>query len=226
MPTQDWLRKEFNYGYSSGDILSDPPDPILAVEEARIGGSYREVFGKALAPHVKPDSRVLELGPGRGSWTRPLLSILPRGELHTADFQDVTPWLHPEKYGGRLICHRISDNDFSEFPDDYFDIFWSFGVLCHNNVEQIELILRNIRPRLKDGAWCVHHYADWEKLDRFGWEKGTVSTEFQSRPDDEIWWPRNDAKTMAGIIKKAGYRLETADCGIVARDSIAIFQKI
>jgi len=225
MPTLEWLKAEFHYGYSSGDIFSDPPDPVLRVEEEQIGGRYRDLFEKLLAPRLRPDSRVFELGPGRGSWTRPMLERLPQGELHAVDFQDVAAWLHPERYKGRLICHRIEDNSFRELPSDHFDLFWSFGVLCHNNASQIELVLRNAFPKLKRGAWCIHQYANWEKLDRYGWAKGAVPPEFRDLPDDAIWWPRNDAATMASLIERTGYRLDTADCNLVPRDSIALFRK-
>jgi hypothetical protein len=40
-------------------------------EERRIGGSYRRVLAKGI--YVPQNAVVLEIGPGRGSWTRALL---------------------------------------------------------------------------------------------------------------------------------------------------------
>ena len=129
MPTLSWLQQEFSYGYDSGNILSLISGHIRRTEERTSGGSYRRVFRKALQPYLRHDTRVLELGPGKGSWSRAILQHIPEGKLHTVDFQDVTQWLKPEKYAGQLICHRVQNNSFEGLPDGYFDVFWSFGVL-------------------------------------------------------------------------------------------------
>jgi hypothetical protein len=120
MPTLDWLKKEFHYGYDSGNILSMFPNKSRRNEERTIGGSYRSVFQKAVKPYLKPDSKVLELGPGKGAWSRAILKKIPHGQLHTIDFQDVTKWLSPAQYDGRLVCHRIPEISFDDVPDDYF----------------------------------------------------------------------------------------------------------
>jgi hypothetical protein len=102
MPTLEMLRKLFPRGYSSGNVLSRIPGPRRILEEVRIGASYRDVFFRAILPYIAPDSKVLELGPGSGSWTRAILKHVPRGEVHTVDFQDVRGWIHPEPGSGRL----------------------------------------------------------------------------------------------------------------------------
>jgi SAM-dependent methyltransferase len=80
--------------------------------------------------------------------------------VHVVDFHDVAQWLQPEKYDGRLKCHVISDNaGYSVFPDEYFDFCFSFGVLCHNNIDSIEEILRNVLPKMKLGGRALHQYA-------------------------------------------------------------------
>src|SRR5215469_16160020 len=169
MPTLNALQKLFPSGYNSGDVLSRIPGPRRILEEVRIGASYRDVFFRAVIPYIAPDSRVLELGPGRGSWTRAILKYVPRGEVHTVDFHDVRGWIRPKRGGGRLVSYQVSDNSFSAVPDATFDFFWSFGVLCHNNAEHIREIFRNVRPKMKPGAFAAHEISDWQKLDRLGW---------------------------------------------------------
>ncbi len=226
MPTFEWLRKEFAYGYDSGDVLSWFPDKIRREEERRCGGSYRKVFRKAIRPYLKPDSRVLELGPGKGAWSRALLRFLTAGQLHTVDFQDTAKWLEPNKYGGRLLCHQIDRNaDFSFLADNYFDVVWSFGVLCHNNVSSISEVLANSLPKVKPGAYAIHEYGDWEKLERYGWQKGGVPLDFKSKPDDEIWWPRNNQATMADLAHESGWQVITPDLDLVRRDSIIVLRR-
>jgi hypothetical protein len=226
MPTLDWLKKEYHYGYDSGNILSLFPNSTRRKEEKAIGGSYRKVFQTALLPYIKPDSKVLELGPGRGSWSRAILQHIPYGQLHTVDFQDVSQWLKPENYNGRLVCHHISDNTYySSFEDEYFDFFWSFGVLCHNNQEQIEEILRDVLPKMKHGAKAVHMYADWDKLEKYGWVKGRVPIEFKDKPDDEIWWPRNNQDAMSSLVMRVGWKVLSRDLELVKRDSIIVLER-
>lgn len=203
-PDSEWLKKEFSYGYDSGEVRTPEPDEVRRREEEKIGGSYYRIYRELIVPNVRKDSHVLELDPGRGSWTRAILDLVPYGEVHTVDFQDVTKWLDPGDYHGRLVCHQVSENDYSELPREFFDFFWSFGVLCHNNLADIKTILKKAKPLLVKGAVCIHQYADWEKLDKYGWEKGAIPVEFQQRVDDEIWWPRNSRAEMAKLIEEAG----------------------
>lgn len=225
MPTLNWLKKEFSYGYDSGDVLSIIPSIKRFKEERAIGGSYRRVFFEALLPCIKPDSVVLELGPGKGSWSRALLKYLPYGKLHTIDFQDVEKWLEPESYNGRLVCHKVEDNSLHCLEDNYFDFFWSFGVLCHNNVEDLKQILQNSLPKMKPGGIAVHQYGDWNKLDKYGWEKGRIPIKFKDQSNENIWWPRNTQKTMSSLAVQAGWAVTCADLGLVKRDSIMVMKR-
>jgi hypothetical protein len=225
MPRLEWLRKEFNYGYDSGNVLSFFARGRRRQEEQRCGASYRSVFMGAARPYIKGNSTVMELGPGAGSWSRAILKYVPQGKLITVDFQDVTQWLHPERYDGRLKCCQVTDNSFSCIPDGSVDFFWSFGVLCHNNTIHVEEILRNALPKMKPGGFAAHQYADWDKLEIFGWgEKSTIPAEFKDKPDEEIWWPRNNRATMVGLAGKAGWQVVEADMGLVKRDGLILLR--
>jgi len=225
MPTLEWLKQEFDYGYDSGDVMTTRPDAQRAKEEHKIGGSYFNFYRKLLGEKLRPDDRVLELGPGQGSWTRAILSLVPQGEVHTCDFQDVTPWLAPERYAGRLVCHQVEDNAFSALPDGYFDMFFSFGVLVHCNLPLIGEILTNALAKMKPGGLAVHNYGDWAKLTKWGWDRGGVPFEFTTLPDDKIWWPRNTRETMVETAQKAGWNVLEPDLGFFQRDGIILLQR-
>lgn len=227
MPTAEWLKKEFSYGYDSGDIQSDRIDKRRKQEESKIGGSYSKVAEELLRKRVKPDSHVLELGPGRGSWSKVILNILEEGgQLSTLDFQNVSEWLNPEQYNGKLTNYQIDSNNYSFLKDNTFDLFWSFGVLCHNNIDSIYQIIHNVYPKLKKGAFVIHQYADWDKLEKYGWENGAIPLAFREKKDDEIWWPRNNQKVMQTILEANGFEVLQIDCGLVERDSIFIGRKL
>ena len=220
MPTTHWLKKEFDYGYDSGNVLGLLPNKIRRGEEQRIGGSYRRVFKRAILPFLKSDSTVMELGPGNGAWSRAILRHIPNGKLITVDYQDVTQWIDPEDHEGRLICNQVTDNSFSCIDDGSIDFFWSMGVLCHNNRTNIGEILKNALPKLKPNAYACHQYANWDKLDRYGWRRGGVPAEFRDLGDDEIWWPRNSQDEMVSLSAKAGWKIIKPDMGLLRRDSI------
>ena len=225
MPTMEWLKREFDYGYDSGNVVAWLPNRVRRSEERRIGGSYRQVFRQAIKPYLSPDSQVLELGPGRGAWSRAILEQIPQGRLTTVDFQDVSPWLQPERYDGRLRCCQVSDNSFSCVPDDSMDYFWSMGVLCHNNQTHIGEILGHSLHKVRSGGYACHQYGDWQKLNRFGWERGGVPVSFQEMNDDEIWWPRNQKEQMAEIAKRAGWIVVEADLGLLRRDGLILLKR-
>ena len=224
MPTISWLKKEFYYGYDSGNVLSFIPNLSRFKEQRVIGGSYRNIFMKGAVPYIRPDSQVLELGPSRGSWSRAILKYIPNGKLTTLDFQDVRQWLDPGQLNMHLDCKQVNDNSFNSVADGSFDFFWSFGVLCHNNKADIKEILTNALPKMKKGGYAVHLYGDWEKLEKWGWEKGSIPLDFMSKPDDEIWWPRNNQTDMVKIATEAGWEVITPDLGIVKRDSIIVLR--
>ncbi len=224
MPTLDFLKQQFPEGYDSGDILANNDHRRLSQEKA-IGGSYTEVFAKAIIPYIKPDSIVLELGAGAGSWSRAILSAIPNGFLHATDLQDITQWLSPEQFPGRLQCHQVSDNDFSSIEENTIDFFWSFGVLCHNNKEHIHQILQNSISKLKPGAYSAHQYGDWDKLETFGWQNTIIPKRFKQLNDNDIWWPRNDPVSMVNIAKQSGWMVHQADMDLLKRDSIILLQK-
>lgn len=225
MPTVKWLKKEFSYGYNSGDILSIIPDRRRKDEQDRCGGSYKQIFKKGILPYLTKESTVMELGPGAGAWSRAILKHIPNGLLLTVDFQDTTRWLDQEKYQGRVKCFQVTDNSFDCIDNGVVDLFFSFGVLCHNNVSHIEEILRNALPKMKPGGYGVHQYGEWDKLETFGWKKGAVPLKFKDKPDDEIWWPRNNRESMTCAAKNAGWQVISADMDLLKRDGIVLLRR-
>jgi hypothetical protein len=222
MASIDWLKSAFAGGYDSGDILAEVPSSTRLRQEVLIGGSYRDAFRKAVLPFIRPDSRVLELGPGRGSWTRALLQHLPEGQLHAIDFVDARAWLQPELYHGRLVFHQVTDLSFDCVDDGHFDFFWSFGVLCHHTIEQIVDILRRARPKMKRGAVAAHQYADWNKF----FASGRIANfpDFLEAADAEHWWPSNNAAAMSAAAETSGWTVLFADLGVFSRDGVIVLK--
>jgi hypothetical protein len=218
--TREWLLSVHEHGYDSGEIIAKEPDARRPHQEALSGGSYYQVFQRAIRPFVKPTSRILELGPGRGSWTRAFLSLVPNGEVHTLDIHDVTRFMNPSAWPGRLHCYRIDATDYRFLPNGYFDFFFSFGVLCHLSRRERLEILQQALPKVRVGGHSAHHYGDRKKLDAFGWIKGGIPGELKQVSDDESWWPPNTAGEMARTAEKAGWQVVTPDLDILGRDGL------
>ena len=119
----------------------------------------------------------------------------------------------------------MGDNSFEAFPDEHFDLFFSFGVLCHNPAAGIHEILANALAKMKPGAAAVHQHGDWDKLDTYGWERGGVPAQFKDLPDEDIWWPRNSSAKMAEIARSAGWEVVTEDLGLLERDGLIALRR-
>jgi cyclopropane fatty-acyl-phospholipid synthase-like methyltransferase len=163
---------------------------------------------------------VLELGPGKGSWTRAILAHIPDGELHTVDFQDVTKWINASSYGARLVCHLVDDFSLAAVPDGYFDVCFSFGVLCHHAIEQIRQILDASRSKMARGGIAVHQYAETHKFYRSG--RGVDFPGLASLPDS--WWPPNTVEAMTATAEDAGWTVIEGDMRLFDRDGIILLK--
>jgi hypothetical protein len=151
------------------------------------------------------------------------LRYIPDGQVHTLDFLDVSPWLRPERYQGRLVCHQVTNGSFDCVADETFDFFFSFGVLCHNTTSAIRDLMANSLPKMKPRATAIHEYGDWQKLNQLGWQDNCgVPAFFRELPDDDErnWWPRNDPEKMTGVCREAGWIVDQADLGLFERDSV------
>ena len=225
MADLEWIKTTFSDGYDSGEILDIVPSSTRLKQEVLIGGSYRTAFFKAVFPFLQPNSTVLELGPGKGSWSRAILQHIPQGTLTTVDFVDVTSWLSPAAFGGRLTCHKIDDFSLAELPDDHFDFCWSFGVLCHHTIEQIQPILAAVLRKMKAGGVSVHQYADWNKLYRSGRPLQVADLIQKPTEETESWWPSNSKEAMAVVAEKVGWRVIFDDLDLFERDGLIVLKR-
>lgn len=220
----------FSHGYDSGDIARGLEDPLVAQEYSDSGGNYKTIFETLIRPTLETAGTILEIGPGGGSWSRIVLSHLSHRNdtvLHAADLLPLESHLRRNcpNAGERLVFHQIEEVDYSRFDDQTFDFVFSIGVFVHLRTTEIAALLKAVRPKIKPSGRMVVHYANWDKLERYGWEKGRVPLSFKQQPDDpSVWWPPNDCNTMARLITQCGYAVLNIDTGHMQRDSIAIIE--
>lgn len=161
------LKKEiesFTNLWSGGYFEGDPLAPL--------GKSSFNLFGYmsvlhatyllCIKPYVTKDSVVLEIGPGRGAWTKCLLKAKEVWCL------DALPAEHNKIYEylgnpDNVKYFQVSDFKCSMLPDNKFDFFFSFGCFCHISPAGVYEYFYNVFPKLKSGAHAFVLIADYDK---------------------------------------------------------------
>src|SRR5712691_2032698 len=114
--------------------------------------------------------------------------------------------------GERLKFYQTTDNDYSSFEDRSIDFVFSFGVFVHIPVPEIASILKRLRSKMVPGGEIILQYSNWDKLDKWGWERARVPVWFRDNPTHpKMWWTKNDCGTMERLSKEAGYDIESLD---------------
>jgi hypothetical protein len=241
--------------WQGGYLEGDPLDP-MGQSSYGAGGFMSVIHATYLAairPYVGGDTIALEIGPGRGAWTR---CLLPAREVWTVD---VLPAEHNGfwDYVGRHDHVRyVQVDDFScdALPDDHFTYLFSFGCLCHVSFEGIAAYLENLRPKLRPGAECFLMVADYEKATRAADQSASILASRTapmgkrgdlvraawklSRRDRLPWstmgqdadseprpgrWYDAGATRVAELLERLGYQVKDRDMCLTHRDPVIHF---
>lgn len=153
--------------WQGGFFLGEPADPARGLWglTSFIGVSHA-IYLACIKPNLKPSTTVLEVGCGRGAWTKLMLDAR---EIYCLDA------LPPEhngffEYVGRHgHVHYVTVEDFSmkEVPLDTIDFTFSYDALCHVSFDGISEYARNLFPRMRSGAHGVWMVADYRKYNEF-----------------------------------------------------------
>jgi len=150
--------------WKGGYFEGDPLDPMGASKYRRLGyiSVLYAVYQACVRPHINSRTVALEIGPGRGAWTK---ALLPSKEVWCLDAKSreengIDSYLG---YPQNLIYHKVSSFSCDMLPDDEFDYLFSFGCLCHVPWNGVMAYARNIFPKLKSGAHAYWMVADYDK---------------------------------------------------------------
>lgn len=207
MPTR--VRRAFEYaaarllapaGYELRDrVLSERPEGFPGyLEAARQAGmdvnDYEEqVLGwklplptleQVLFPYLAPDSRVCEIGPGTGRWSRHIVSRVPRGELHLVD---QSPWiarfLRAYFAGSPNVRAHVGDGQTLPFAETgWLDAIFSANTFVALKLGVVYHYVRDFSRVLRPGGYAVFDYVDptteegWQHLLSQGPEMANVYT--------------------------------------------------
>jgi len=160
----------FRDRYSGGYLEGDPLDPLAP--SGFLDGGYMSVLHACylvcIKPYVNSNVRVLEIGPGRGAWTKCFVTHNAKEVLCV----DAVP-AERNGFWDYVGCHEglryLVTEGFSleEVADEHFDYFFSFGVFCHISPPLVERYIRSVHRKLRSGANGFFLIADYEKYNHF-----------------------------------------------------------
>ena len=210
-------------------------DPLNPHGQSRYPGqlSYMSVlhvvYLTCIKPYVSEDTVALEIGPGRGAWTRALLKAKEIWCLDAVSAKDNRFW----EYVGRIPKVKYSQVvDFScnTLPDDKFDYLFSFGVFCHISFDGIQAYMENLYPKLKEGADCFVMIADYNKYNSaYANMQGAERVPVLNTNEDQVIrpgrWYHAGREQTCNMLVETGYKIVDEDVGALHRDVIIHFQK-
>jgi hypothetical protein len=153
--------------WKGGFIAGDPLTPVGWSVLGPLGflSVHHAIYLMCIKPYVNDATVALEIGPGRGAWTRALLPAKEVWCLDALSAEHNAFW----KYVGEaphVNYFQVEDFSCSMLPDASFDFFFSYDVFCHISFDGISEYMRNIYPKLKPGAQGFLMVADYEKYNR------------------------------------------------------------
>jgi len=243
--------------WEGGFYEGDPLDPLSKSGYGPLGyiSTLYATYLRCIKPYVNRDSISLELGPGRGAWTK---ALLPSREVYVLDAlpEEHNGFFKYLGYPNNAKYFQVTDFTCSMLPDSYFNYMFSYGCLCHVSFEGIREYAVNIYPKLTRGSNCFWMVADYDKYnnaiehqnDLSVWRAVMPSSAkyflakmlfayFMKRkrprsvPVDENDEPRPGRWYHAGIertssmLMDVGYHVVDSDVGTCLRDPIIHFVK-
>lgn len=156
--------KSFQDIWKGGYLEGDPLAPLSPSTYGRMGymSILHAVYLGCIRPYVNSQTTALEIGPGRGSWTK---AMLPAKEIWALDAKSrednqIDVYLnHP----GNLTYIQVKDFECNDLPDNHFDYMFSFGCFCHVSWEGLSRYAERIYPKLKSGANCFWMVGDYSQ---------------------------------------------------------------
>lgn len=149
-------------GYYEGD----PLDPLAPSRYGDLGyiSVLHAIYQACIKPFVRPHTAVVEIGPGRGAWTKTMLQAREIWCLDALSAEHNGFWEYIGKeHENRVRYFQVKDFSCSDLPDNHFDFLFSFGAFCHITWEGQQEYLRSLLPKLRDGGVGMVMVADFDK---------------------------------------------------------------
>jgi phospholipid N-methyltransferase len=153
--------------WKGGYFEGDPLDPMAPSGYGHFGymSSLHVTYLRCIRPYVSERTRVLEIGPGRGAWTKCFVERRAK-EIWALDALSADHNGFWEYVGHEPTVHycQVEDNLCSMIPDGSIDYVFSFGTFCHISPQNIEDYMKSIFAKMRPGAVGFVMIADYEKF--------------------------------------------------------------
>lgn len=164
-------------GFYAGDPLDARDSPY------GLFGFVSVPYAIALAcirTHVDSDTVAVEIGPGRGAYTR---ALLPAREVWCLDALSAEHNRFWEYVGDQphVRYFQVTDFSCSMLPDSSASFVFSYDALCHVPFAGIEAYAESLHAKLRPGARGFWMVADYAKYRRFIDERPSVAPELPSQ---------------------------------------------
>src|SRR5262245_21085450 len=141
--------------WKGGYYEGDPLDPFGASSYAQMGfvSMLHAIYQVCIRPRVGAATHVLEIGPGRGAWTKTMLAAKEIWcvDVNSAEHNGFWEYVG-EAHRQKVRYLQVDDFSCAGLPDEHFDFLFSFGTFCHVPIEGQRLYLRNLLPKMRRGA--------------------------------------------------------------------------
>jgi len=158
---------QFRNLWQGGYYEGDPLDPMAPSGYGPFGylNSLYVTYIRCIRPYVTANTRVLEIGPGRGAWTRCFVER-NAGEIWALDALSAEHngfWEYVGKHPA-IRYFQVQDNLCAMIPDGSIDYFFSFGTFCHLSPQVTNDYVRSLWRVMRPGARGFLMIADYDKF--------------------------------------------------------------
>ena len=227
-------------GYCEGNPL-DPMGNSTYFKVANADGEKISqlyiCYLRCIKPYVDKLTDVLEIGPGKGAWTRCFCKHQAKSiqcvDVLSAEYNNF--W---NNVGKKEAISYYSTRDFllNCIKDNSIDYVFSFGTFCHISPVCCYEYFRNMYKKLRVGGIGFVMYADYDKKNAYA-NKHNLPHEFFLKYDDlDILrykaypirggrWYHLGIERAKEMLEKIGYTVFAADINVNERDPIIYFMK-
>ena len=152
--------------WQGGFFVADPAQVLAPYWFECMMGHYHVIYLACIRPWITPRTHVLELGCGRGAWTRLFLAA------KQVTCVDALSAEHNAFYAyvgqtDNVRYHQVNDFSLDMIPDDSITYVFSYDALCHVSFAGVAAYVRSLQRVMKHGAHGFLMVADYRKYNAF-----------------------------------------------------------
>ena len=152
--------------WPGGYFVADPEQTLAPYLMHSMMGHHHVVYLTCVRPWITPRTHALEIGCGRGAWTRLMLGA---EEVTCVDALSAEHNAFHAYVGDvpNVHYHQVEDFSLGMVPDESVDYVFSYEALCHVSFAGIGAYARSLSRVMKSGAHGFLMVADYRKYNAF-----------------------------------------------------------